>query len=55
MLFFLEKFLNGEDSNIDYASIDNNENLDDIKIREHDEQEKYFDDEIPYSYNDGKS
>ncbi|CAF1254313.1 unnamed protein product [Rotaria magnacalcarata] len=46
-----EKFLNGEDSNIDYTSIDNNENLDDIKIREHDEEEKYFDDEDPFTYN----
>ncbi|CAF3361603.1 unnamed protein product [Rotaria socialis] len=46
-----KKFLNGEDSNIDYTSIDNNENLDDIKIREHDEEEKYFDDEDPYTYN----
>ncbi|CAF1168239.1 unnamed protein product [Rotaria sordida] len=45
-----EKFLNGEDSNIDYTSIDNNENLDDIKIRERDEEEKYFDDEDPYTY-----
>ncbi|CAF4595112.1 unnamed protein product [Rotaria socialis] len=47
----IKKFLNGEDSNIDYTSIDNNENLDDIKIREHDEEEKYFDDEDPYTYN----
>ncbi|CAF2558917.1 unnamed protein product [Rotaria sp. Silwood2] len=46
-----ERFLNGEDSNIDYTSIDNNENLDDIKIRERDEEEKYFDDEDPYTYN----
>ncbi len=48
--FTLEKFLNGEDSNIDYTSIDNNENLDDIKIRERDEEEKYFDDEDPYTF-----
>ncbi|CAF1490029.1 unnamed protein product [Adineta ricciae] len=49
-----EKFLNGEDSNIDYASIDNNENLDDIKIRERDEEEGYFDDEDSYTYGDDK-
>ena len=50
MFFLLEKFLNGEDANIDYTSIDNDENLDDIKIRERDEEEKYFDDEDPYTY-----
>ena len=49
--FFLEKFLNGEDSNIDYASIDNNDSFDDVKIRERDEEEKYFDDEDSYVYN----
>ncbi|CAF0995025.1 unnamed protein product [Adineta steineri] len=49
-----EKFLNGEDSNIDYTSIDNNDNLDNIKIREHDEEEKYFDDEDPYTYDNDK-
>jgi len=53
--FVLEKFLNGEDSNIDYASIDNNENLDDVKIRERDEEEKYFDDEDTYTYNNEES
>jgi hypothetical protein len=42
---FTEKFLNGDDVNIDYASIDNDDNLDDVTLREHDEQEKYFDDE----------
>ncbi|UJR13773.1 hypothetical protein I4U23_000783 [Adineta vaga] len=47
-----EQFLNGEDSNIDYASIDNNESLDDVKIRERDEEEKYFDDEDSYTYGD---
>lgn len=50
-----EKFLNGEDSNIDYTSIDNNDNLDDVKIREHDEEEKYFDDEDPYTYDKKQS
>ncbi|CAF3599141.1 unnamed protein product [Rotaria sp. Silwood1] len=50
----VKRFLNGEDSNIDYTSIDNNENLDDIKIRERDEEEKYFDDEDPYSYTNGE-
>jgi len=53
--FVLEKFLNGEDSNIDYISIDNNENLDDVKIRERDEEEKYFDDEDTYTYNKEES
>ena len=53
-LLRLEKFLNGEDSNIDYASIDNNENLDDMKIRERDEEEGYFDDEDSYTYGDGE-
>lgn len=52
---FLEKFLNGEDSNIDYTSIDNNENLDDVKTRERDEEEKYFDDEDSYTYDHNKS
>ncbi len=53
--YVLEKFLNGEDSNIDYTSIDNNDNLDDVKIREHDEEEKYFDDEDPYTYDKKQS
>ena len=44
-VFVLEKFLNGEDSNIDYASIDNDENLDNLPIRERDEEEKYFDED----------
>ena len=48
----LERFLNGEDTDMDYASIDNNDNLDDVKIREHDEEEKYFDDEAPFTYDD---
>ena len=47
----LEKFLNGEDSNIDYVSIDNNESLDDFKIRENDEEEKYFDEDDSNSSN----
>ncbi len=51
VFFYLERFLNGEDSNIDYTSIDNNENLDDVKIRERDEEEKYFDGEDPYTHN----
>jgi hypothetical protein len=55
IFFVLEKFLNGEDSNIDYTSIDNNENLDDVKIRERDEEEKYFDDEDTYTYNKEES
>jgi hypothetical protein len=55
IFFVLEKFLNGEDSNIDYISIDNNENLDDVKIRERDEEEKYFDDEDTYTYNKEES
>jgi hypothetical protein len=49
LFFSLERFLNGEDSNIDYTSIDNNENLDDVKIRERDEEEKYFDNEDSYT------
>lgn len=44
-VLFAERFLNGEDTGIDYASIDNNDNLDDVKTRERDEEEKYFDDD----------
>jgi len=47
---FVEKFLNGEDTNIDYTSIDNNDSFDDVKTREHDEEEKYFDDEDSFTY-----
>ena len=39
------KFLNGEDSNVDYNSIDYNDDYDNIEIESRDLEEKYFDDD----------
>ena len=39
------KFLNGEDKNFDYRSIDYNDDYDNIEIESRDLEEKYFDDD----------
>ncbi|CAF1036575.1 unnamed protein product [Didymodactylos carnosus] len=46
------KFLNGQDLNIDYSSIDNNQDYDEVEIYGQDEEEKYFDKENPYTYDE---
>ncbi|XP_071962192.1 coiled-coil domain-containing protein 97-like isoform X2 [Antedon mediterranea] len=38
-----ERFLNGEDEDFDYASVDFNSDYDSVETRTQDEQEKYFD------------
>jgi hypothetical protein len=39
------KFLNGEDVNFDYETVDFNEEYDDLNVLNQDQQDKYFDDE----------
>ncbi|XP_013397532.1 coiled-coil domain-containing protein 97 [Lingula anatina] len=42
-----ERFMNGEDEDFDYSKVDTNAEYDSLDIREHDEEEKYFDEEEP--------
>ncbi|CAB4060632.1 unnamed protein product [Lepeophtheirus salmonis] len=39
-----QRFLQGLDKNFDYAAVDGEEDYDDLKIRERDEEEEYFND-----------
>ena len=41
-----EKFMRGEEEEFDYSTVDTNDEYDDLKIRERDEEERYFDDDI---------
>ncbi|XP_078000143.1 coiled-coil domain-containing protein 97-like [Glandiceps talaboti] len=41
------RFLEGKDRDFNYSSIDDNVEYDSLDIRQHDEEEKYFDDEQP--------
>lgn len=40
-------FLDGNDEEFDYETVDNNESYDDIELIDHDSEDKYFDDEEP--------
>ncbi|EFN85169.1 Vacuolar protein sorting-associated protein 35 [Harpegnathos saltator] len=42
-----QSFLDGNDRNFDYSTVDDNEVYDNIKLRNQDEEEKYFDSESP--------
>lgn len=37
------KFLTGKDSDFDYSKVDTSDEYDDLKLRERDEEEAYFD------------
>lgn len=39
------KFLAGRDEEFDYSEVDMNDDYDDLKLRERDEEEAYFDDD----------
>ncbi|XP_070578147.1 coiled-coil domain-containing protein 97-like [Ptychodera flava] len=41
------RFIQGQDRDFDYGSVDTNVEYDSLDIREHDEEESYFDDEEP--------
>lgn len=41
-----DKFMRGEEEEFDYSTVDTNDEYDDLKIRERDEEERYFDDDI---------
>ena len=41
-----DKFMQGEEEEFDYSTVDTNDEYDDLKIRERDEEERYFDDDI---------
>lgn len=41
-----DKFMRGEEEEFDYSTVDTNVEYDDLKIRERDEEERYFDDDI---------
>ena len=38
-----DKFIRGEEQEFDYSTVDANTEYDDLKIRERDEEEQYFD------------
>ena len=40
-----DKFIRGEEQEFDYSTVDANTEYDDLKIRERDEEEQYFDSE----------
>mgnify|MGYP002260017221 CR=1 FL=1 len=40
-----DRFMRGEEQEFDYSTVDANTEFDDLKIRERDEQERYFDSE----------
>ncbi|EDO48482.1 predicted protein, partial [Nematostella vectensis] len=40
-----EKFLLGKEEEFDYSTVDMNDEYDDLKLREQDEEERYFDDD----------
>lgn len=40
-----DKFMRGEEDEFDYSTVDTNDEYDDLKIRERDEEERYFDDD----------
>lgn len=42
-----QNFIDGKDTDFDYASVDNNEEYDNIDIKNCDAEEKYFDSESP--------
>ena len=49
------RFLNGEDTDFDYPSVDDNEGMDDKKQMEQDKEDAYFDSEEPsWDLEDGK-
>lgn len=41
-----DKFMRGEEEEFDYSTVDTNDEYEDLKIRERDEEERYFDDDI---------
>lgn len=41
-----DKFMRGEEEEFDYSTVNTNDEYDDLKIRERDEEERYFDDDI---------
>lgn len=40
-----DRFMRGEEPEFDYSTVDANTEFDDLKIRERDEEERYFDSE----------
>lgn len=40
-----DRFMRGEEQEFDYSTVDANTEFDDLKIRERDEEERYFDSE----------
>ena len=40
-----DRFMRGEEQEFDYGTVDANTEFDDLKIRERDEEERYFDSE----------
>lgn len=43
-----DKFIRGEDVEFDYHEVDTNADYDDLKLKERDDEEKYFDEEEPH-------
>ena len=41
------KFLQGEDAEFDYNDVDTNADYDNLKLREREDEERYFDEEEP--------
>ncbi|XP_006812209.1 coiled-coil domain-containing protein 97-like [Saccoglossus kowalevskii] len=41
------RFISGNDKDFDYSAVDNNVDYDSLDLRQQDEQEKYFDDDVP--------
>ena len=42
-----DKFMRGEEEEFDYSTVDTNNEYDDLKMRERDEEEQYFDGDDP--------
>ena len=47
-----QRFLEGEDEEFDYATVDTNDEYDNLEILCQDEQDKYFDEEKPEMISD---
>ena len=49
-----ERFIEGNDEEFDYSEVDFNQEYDSLVIRQRDEEEAYFDDELPETCSDNE-